>query len=139
MSQNFVWRCVQFNTSLHTHMHTQKFNIPASILKFVFDIHIMLHCTSALVAKLAWIQVKVWSRSQNLITKLHPAIPFHSSPVQSSPVHSTIPFHRSSPPNPYTPLTHTLLVILYIFKFVHMRLPCFIIISDSAYGLRCSP
>ena len=26
----------------------------------------------------------------------------HSIPFHSSPVHSTIPFHRSSPPNPYT-------------------------------------
>ena len=26
----------------------------------------------------------------------------HSIPFQSSPVHSTIPFHRFSPPNPYT-------------------------------------
>ena len=94
MSQNFVWRCVQFNTSLHTHMYTQKFNIPASILKFVFDIHV--HCTSALVAKLAWIQVKVWSRPQNLITKLYPAIPFQSIPVQSSPFHHSIPPFQST-------------------------------------------
>ena len=33
---------------------------------------------------------------------VYPAVPFHSIPVQSSPVHATIPFHRSSPPNPYT-------------------------------------
>ena len=44
-------------------------------------------------------RVKVWSRPQNLITKLRPAIPFHSSPVQSiPPFHSTVPVHRIHTP-----------------------------------------
>ena len=42
-----------------------------------------------------WTRVKVWSRPQNLITKLHPAIPF-----QSSPVHSIPPFQSTESIHP---------------------------------------
>ena len=34
------------------------------------------------------------------LSAFHHSIPFHSSPV-----HSTVPFHHSSPPNPNTPYT----------------------------------